>query len=363
MFFMLSQDAQDIYVNRYDLLPTTICRSEKLTFQFKSKSPVNGDGQREKLVLDTIIEKRVNKKLAEMFDRFELGFVPLDNPPQISLPYDGNGTGTATVDANGKITMSHGNVLGIFPQPFKDIHNQVSSELKQASDNLIRAIRWRQSCDGQHEPLAASGFTWSRDGEKWNSMPMVGGMTVRTHKLMHLHGNALTEIQQLLDRNLSEPLSHEMLREAAEIANRAPRSALLLAIAALETGVKSYISFIVPHSEIVLSSVQSPPIEKLINEVIPKLHKALNIQADFFPLEKYEADMVKIMISIRNRIVHGAEDAKRWIDIASFIGLIRRILYQFDALRGELWADERLHGVGQILVNGLPVNMTNWEST
>jgi hypothetical protein len=57
---------------------------------------------------------------------------------------------------------------------------------------------------------------------------------------------------------VEEPLAHELLREAKAALGGSPRGALLMAATALETGVKTHLSRLVPDASWLLSEMPSP---------------------------------------------------------------------------------------------------------
>jgi hypothetical protein len=352
--FKLSQSIGGMFVNRLDQLPVSVKVSEKLAFVFWNRSEFPDNPMKAELILDSIVEKQVSQPLLGMFYSLEQGKVPLDNPPQIEIPY--SHPDFATVDEDGKISVSHGNTLEIFPERFRDIHKQVERELSDASDQLVRIIRWRQCSAMNHRPFAYVSYEWSRDGKTWHSMPHNYQLKISSVRNTYLENEAIAAIVELFSSGSAEPTYHEILREAAHISNNASRSALLLAVTALEAGLKSYITAILPNADIILENVQSPPVEKMANDLLPTLHKALGIESNFFPLKPSDRDFLRKMIFQRNQIVHGA---KRTAKVAPFIDFVRRVLYQLDALQGQIWADENIHGEGSILVQGLPLQTSD----
>ena len=140
----------------------------------------------------------------------------------------------------------------------------------------------------------------------------------------------------------AEPLGHELIREALDFASSNPRSALLIGVSALETGLKEYIQFRVKYSDLILEKMPSPPAVTMVQEVIPNLHTALEISSKRFPLAKLEADLLKKWILRRNQIAHGTEKQLDRQKLIKFLEFVRELLYELDAHRGFQWADSLL---------------------
>ena len=88
----------------------------------------------------------------------------------------------------------------------------------------------------------------------------------------------------LIDEGADEPLAHALLREAEINRNRdALRSALILAVAAIEIGVKRFIATAIPGTAWLLEQIQSPPTHKLLSDYLPTLpaKQTINRKARF----------------------------------------------------------------------------------
>jgi hypothetical protein len=68
-----------------------------------------------------------------------------------------------------------------------------------------------------------------------------------------------------------EPVAHELLREAEDNTGSNPRSALVLATAALEVGVKAYVAALIPDTRWLAFNAPSPPVALLLNRYLPTL--------------------------------------------------------------------------------------------
>ena len=148
---------------------------------------------------------------------------------------------------------------------------------------------------------------------------------------------AIKQISSILASGKGEPLAHELIREAFDVVARNPRSALLIGVTALETGVKDYMRFRIPDVDPLLEEMPSPSVEKMIQKVVPA-HKAQNV-VPHFPLKKSDYDFLKKWMFQRNRVTHGAQQTINTNDLIEFLQFARRLLYKIDVCRGDKWAE------------------------
>jgi hypothetical protein len=143
-------------------------------------------------------------------------------------------------------------------------------------------------------------------------------------------------VTELLQKEEYEPLAHELAREALALYSTSPRTALITAVVALETGVKNYIKDVAPNTSWLVENVASPPVERLMNEYIPKLNS--NEARPEFRLTPGELALLKKRISQRNGIVHGAALSPDVGTVKEFVGFVINVLYKLDFCRGLAWA-------------------------
>ena len=141
-------------------------------------------------------------------------------------------------------------------------------------------------------------------------------------------------------QTLAQPLAHELLREARNIAFASPRSSLLMCCAALETGIKTHCKSISPDTEWLLSNSPSPPVFKILKNFIPSLHIGLGRNMAFWDkFVKTHNKRVQQLIELRNKISHGAEAPFDQETLSQFLESSEEILYMLDFLCGNEWAN------------------------
>lgn len=170
-------------------------------------------------------------------------------------------------------------------------------------------------------------------------MPHSIRVRVTSPKAINPSREAIQIVEEIYDRKETEPLAHELLREARDVATANPRSALLICVSALETGLKTYIQAIVPHSGIILEKMQSPPAVTLMQEVIPSLHAELKKPVCGFPLDDANKKFLQKWITQRNQVAHGLKQSVDIDGLFTFIDFVQGVLYELDALRGHKWAE------------------------
>jgi hypothetical protein len=129
-------------------------------------------------------------------------------------------------------------------QAVKEILTRVSVRMTDFLTIFLRIVRWRTGVYGHHQVIrcADSGIEWSLDGTTWRAA--AGLITVvASHELRStMYTESLfQEIKGLLAED-QEPIGHELLREAWNLKATSPRSSLMLAVSALEVGVKEFIA-------------------------------------------------------------------------------------------------------------------------
>jgi hypothetical protein len=138
-----------------------------------------------------------------------------------------------------------------------------------------------------------------------------------------------------------EPLAHELLREAKVALDGSPRSALLLTATALETGVKTHASKLVPDAGWLLSEMPSPPIHMMLRKYLPSLHASRGTRlADWAKLKPLFNDAAKLA-EYRNDLTHtGQMPAEALAALPGLMNSVSDLLYVLDVLEGHQWAKE-----------------------
>jgi len=159
------------------------------------------------------------------------------------------------------------------------------------------------------------------------------------HSVLDLKKIDVDEIVALLKSKIQEPLGHELLREAKELQHSSPRSAVLIAVSAIEVAVKSVIVSKVSDSAWFVNNMQSPPVVDILTQNFPLLFSDVN---KFYEPTK-KRGLIKVIydaVTIRNEMVHrGALPPKRK-KVAEIIAAVQALLWICDYFSGNIWAEK-----------------------
>lgn len=289
------------------------------------------------LCCDAVLLRRLKPDVAEMFKSLEAGILPQDSPPVVKLPH--RISLDAEIDADGRIPEKWGIELAILPRKFQALSHEIKRQLSDYVHNFIKTLRWIQGASGGQSPFAFVQFQWSWDKASWHNMPHSIRVRITTPRGIDTSTQAIERIRAMWASEESEPLAHELVREARDIANTNPRSALLIGVSALETGLKGYIQSIVPNSHIIIDKMPSPPVITMLQEVIPSLHSALKVENSSFPLNNEDKEYVIKWVSQRNLVAHGLKQDINIDDLLVFIEFAQAMLYKLDVCGGREWAE------------------------
>lgn len=268
-----------------------------------------------------------------MFDSLANRILPQDKPPVVELPH--RLSFEAVIERDGRIPEKWAIPLAIMPRKFQQYSRRIHSELAELARRFVKAVRWLQRTAGKQNPFAHVTFEWSVDKMLWHRMPRDFGVRVFAPQGIDLSPSAVKKIQELWLSGQYEPLGHELIREAMDVSFTNPRSALLIGVTAVETGLKRYIQLRVPRSEMILEKIPSPPALTMLQEVIPALHKAAGEYHADIPLGKKQVDFLKKWITQRNQVAHGVKASVDIDELSKLLEFIQMLLYRLDVCAGQ----------------------------
>lgn len=244
------------------------------------------------------------------------------------------------LEADGSVRERHVLPLAVMPEFFRGFAEQLSAELHTAADTAVGVLRWRSRTLGPRRPYASRGIHWSLDGIKWRPMPSSTYVEVQDTAHLEISEAAARELQELLDANESEPLAHELFREAWDQRTSNPRSSLLIGMTALEVGIKQYIAHCVPDATWLADNAPTPDVVRMLREYLPTLQPP----GEEPPLPACEAEVLEVLktaVSIRNTLAHRGADVSRE-RLLPALRAIRNVLWKLDEARGHAWAAQHL---------------------
>jgi len=133
---------------------------------------------------------------------------------------------------------------------------------------------------------------------------------------------------------------HELLREAEQNAYSNPRSSLVLAVAAIEAGIKAYVADVAPAAEWLAFKAPSPPVAKMIADYLPTLPGSAGARIGK-PSRRIRT-LIQDAVEARNNVAHTGTGEWSHEKLDELIDTARDFLYALDYFRGREWAIEHL---------------------
>ncbi|HEV2748857.1 MAG TPA: hypothetical protein VGW34_16365 [Allosphingosinicella sp.] len=246
--------------------------------------------------------------------------------------------GELVVDERGSIQEGQSFWFEWLPLDLKDLVDDALEHMWKSFLRFIYLLRWQQD-----EPLPTparpnlSAYWRVEESTLYFSLPQ------RSHSQSGRAGGgfAWQEPDQAIMRDLwswSEqlpPLAQELRNEALLIRDASPRSSLLMAVSALEVGIKTHIARIAPDTEWLLLKMPSPPVEKLLRHYLPHLHAGNNRSVDWEKLRPLFGTCAK-MVEDRNKLAHGGQSPSG-ADFDHYHDAVGDLLHVLDYLEGQDW--------------------------
>ena len=139
-------------------------------------------------------------------------------------------------------------------------------------------------------------------------------------------------LQTEMAKGTSEPLGHELLREANVNRDSNPRSSLILGVAAAEVGFKQFASKSLPDTAWILE-LPSPPLIEMLNK-FPWCQLNLRINDKVPAVPELIIDELKKAVNLRNKIVHSGIASLSFETLKSALDSVKDLLYFLDMLSG-----------------------------
>lgn len=228
-----------------------------------------------------------------------------------------------------------------FGLPFNEFVRNTSQELVQTGRDAVNKLRWRFGSLGGHDPVISETLSYSLDGENWLKWgPREKEMSVDDHPIV-LNTVGSSEIDGLMLNGISEPLAHQMFREAWAQLTENPRSAVILAVASAEVAVKNCLTTLAPATSRLIEELPSPDVRKLL-KYIEDLGRPNGTKTLKVPNSSPEKMLNAITdgIEIRNKLVHlgyfpsNHEKAATW---AAKLEEFEKRKHLLESIRDLLW--------------------------
>lgn len=145
-------------------------------------------------------------------------------------------------------------------------------------------------------------------------------------------------IKQQVVSGTIEPLGHQLLSEAFAQAMDNPRSALVMGIAAAETGWKEFAAKMLPQTKWVLENIPSPPLVKMLEGMMPTITAKAGFVGRKASFPPRMLETLRMGVSLRNTTVHGGQAKMSNNELDEILATVRDMLYMLDLYGGLLWA-------------------------
>lgn len=262
----------------------------------------------------------------------------------ISLPVTVKGK--IRIDADGKIATGHGVPYRLYPKRVRKLVQENHKFLLAAQDRFLRIVRWTQAVSGPRDLYESSPALYWRRGTAGEHHIVSTPPEERPGLSLGLDGIIWEEDQRETflkvwnEESTTEPLAHELLREAKQLAESgATRSGLLMAATAVEAGVKQHLALQRPENGWLLENMPSPPVHVLLKEYLPRVHERQELVSNWALLGPLWQRVQKL-VTARNSTTHVGKPVKLESLYAHLL-TATDVLYLLDALGGQLWARTR----------------------
>ena len=264
----------------------------------------------------------------------------------ISLPYFRNGE--IRLGKDGGFDKSFHPRRYLCPSDIVTLIERAESHLWEETNRFLKLLRWRQGVDSPNEMIENTSLYWkaAAGAEEGNFplAPLSGGgpsNVIEMHNVRWIHWaeQDKADLQMLwLNPQTTEPLGHELIREAGTLVAGSPRSAILIMTAALETAVKMHIGRVAPDTAWLMEELPAPPIFKILRDYIPTIHQSRGLDMTFWEVLRPVVKRTQKLVEVRNKVAHTGKIPEIADSIHDDLQLVSDLLYILDVLEGQEWA-------------------------
>lgn len=221
--------------------------------------------------------------------------------------------------------------------PVLDFGDRIYEQHSAALARCLKYLRWRMGLPSGHRVFVTTrGVVWTGGDAAESLVPVRATVTISDYALQR---PSEAVVSALTAQDLSsEPLGHELLREAQEQVSQNPRSSLIIGVSAVEVGTKQCIAALVPDAEWLVSELQTPPVHRLLQEYLPKLPGQAAQGYAVMPPPQSLINAIKEGVRARNGVAHAGKAPLPLDELSSLLSDVRDVLYLLDCYRGHSWA-------------------------
>ena len=225
-----------------------------------------------------------------------------------------------------------------------DFGDRIEAEHRQLAERTLTWLRWRLCLPGGHAAVVGlqKGVVWEASDGAHGEIPRRFAMRISSLPLHRPTDGILLELRESAPGVTSEPLRHELLREATEQLARNPRSALVMGIAALEVGTKEFIEGRLPDAGWLVQEIPTPPVVRMIEEFLLILAKSGGLRV--LPPPGRMLQRLRSGVKARNRVTHTKGEPLAYPKLDERLADFRDVLYLLDYVGGRAWAIDHVRG-------------------
>lgn len=235
-----------------------------------------------------------------------------------------------------------------YPNEYSSFLNELAARIDRLTSKVLATLSWRAMTPSAPPEFRQEAWRlfWASpipqtklDDLSWRQVPS-GIMTVDLPPMTTLLVN--DEVRKDVEIALSEskhaPLGHDLYREAWRIRYTNRRASFVIAVAAVETGLKECIGILAPDAAWLAREAPTPPVHKIFRDYLPTLHSKAMDQDTVPPVASGLMRVLRESIEKRNAIVHGRREDVSEEELDALLTTGYNLLYQLDYHCGELWA-------------------------
>ncbi len=331
MYFKLKVGILDLFISGHTVQFENIGANQNSSIFLKNH---NGEEIQCPTICEATIKLRPFRKALPTFESLWLKQLPpdfdiADLPDEVRSKFEK----TAQIE-NYEFPLSK------LPSSVQDLVDQAYKELVKFINQVVGTVCWRHAQKAPIYSYKVDRMMWSMDGKDWRMAPV--DFVLSDYRPAYLHQNFVIDTVNSINNDQTEPLGHELFREAWIQKDTNPRSSLVIGVSALETGVKDLIIYLVPEADWLIKNLSSPPIYRIIKEYLPNLPVKLKVNDKVVRPSDAIVETIRNWSNKRNNLVHGKEQEIKAIELKEFLLLVGDILYLCDFYRGFDWAYEHI---------------------
>jgi hypothetical protein len=248
-------------------------------------------------------------------------------------------------------------LFDFYPREMQDFCTTSAEGLRDQLREFFGLLRWRLNSNvSAGDQISPGQLEWSDDGRAWYKLRRRWSLSAQIIPEISLSPQVQGFMDDLVRTNTKEPLGRDIWHVAVKAD---PRTAIILAVTAVEVEVKRLISEVVPESEWFVANLPTPPIFRLIKSYLPTI---IDIPSDHLPPRRLMG-MLEKAVNLRNSFVHGGfPTSGGWAaasdmspqDVEKVLEASSDLLWLFDLYRGRTWAISYLSEETKLSVRRTP---------